>query len=87
MTLKLVLDSGANKYYIYNKDWFLNYKIISNKNIKITNNETFPVISQKNIPIKINNNNLYIETIIKNIFYISKFNINLINSKELINKN
>jgi hypothetical protein len=45
------------------------------------------VIGQGDISIKINNNNLYIETIIKNVFYISKFNTNLINSKELINKN
>jgi hypothetical protein len=45
------------------------------------------VIGQKDIPVKINNNNSYIETIIKNVFYIPKFNTNLISSKELINKN
>jgi hypothetical protein len=86
VTPKLVLDSGVSEYYTYNKDWFLNYKTVSNKSIKIVNSEVLPVIGQGDIPIKINNNNSYIEAIIKDVFYIPKFNTNLISSKELTNK-
>jgi hypothetical protein len=40
----MVLDSGANEHYTYNKNWLLNIKPIINKNIKITNGQTFPIL-------------------------------------------
>jgi hypothetical protein len=86
VTPKLILDSGTSEHYIYNKDWLLNYKTVFNKNIKIANGEVFPMIGQRDIPVKINSNNSYTEAIIKDVFYIPKLNTNLISSKKLTNK-
>jgi hypothetical protein len=87
MTPELILDFGASKYYIYNRDWFLNYNKISNKNIKTTSGYMFLVINQGDVFIKITNNSFYIDMIIKKVFYIPNLKTILISSKELINKN
>jgi hypothetical protein len=77
------LDSGVNEYYIYDKNWLLNIKLIINKNIKITSGQIFPVLAQGNLPVLTPDRN---NIIIKNIFYVPYLKFILINSKELANK-
>jgi hypothetical protein len=86
MTLELILDSRASEYYTYNRDWFLNYNKISNKNIKTASGHALPVIGQGDVPIKITNNSSYTDIIIKGVFYMPGLKATLISSKELTNK-
>ncbi|TVY47171.1 Retrovirus-related Pol polyprotein from transposon TNT 1-94 [Lachnellula cervina] len=79
---QLILDSGASEHYIYNKDWLLDYKSISNKSIRVANSQSLAVLGKGNIPVKANNNKL----IIKDVFYVPDLRANLISTKELINK-
>jgi hypothetical protein len=86
MAPELILDSGTSEYYIYNRNWFSNYKKISNKSIKTASGHMFLVIGQGDIPIKIANYSSYKDMIIKGVFYISGLKTILISSKELTNK-
>jgi hypothetical protein len=55
---ELLLDSGASEYYTFNRDWFINYKTIRNKSIKIADSTVLQIIGQGDIPIKIAHRNL-----------------------------
>ena len=77
-----ILDSGVSKYYISYKNILLDYKLINNKSVIITNKIKLFIKDIKNIPVIINNKTLFI----KNINYIPNIKIILINLKELINK-
>jgi hypothetical protein len=86
MTPELILESGASEYYTYNRDWFLNYNKISNKNIKTASGHVILVIGQGDVPIKIANNSSYTDMVIKGVFYMPGLKVILISSKELTNK-
>ena len=79
---KLILDSGASKYYTPIKEWLIDYKVILNKSIIIANGTKVPVIGVGNIPIIIGNK----DVLIKDVCYIPSLKTTLISSKELTNK-
>ena len=83
---KFILDSGASEHYSFNKDWFINYKPINNKSIKIANGHILQVKGQGDIPIKIKYNNSYKELIITGVYFVPEIKATLLSSKELANK-
>jgi transposase InsO family protein len=83
---ELLLDSGASEHYTFNRDWFINYKTIRNKSIKIADGTVLQIIGQGDIPIKIAHRGSYEHVIIKGVFYVPEIKSTLISSKELTNK-
>ena len=79
---KIVLDSGATEHYTCNKDWLINYKPISNKDIQVANGDKLSIKGIGNIPIIINSK----EILITKVNYIPELQSTLISPKELANK-
>jgi len=77
-----ILDLGVSKYYMPNKKWLINYKIIENKSLIIANSNKLIAKGKENIFIIINNR----EILIKDIYYYSAIETTLISFKELTNK-
>jgi hypothetical protein len=75
----LVYDIKTIKHYCPHKDWFINYRPISNKIICIIFGEKYEVPGQGDIPIKIKNKKL----LIINVFYVSPLKEIFINGREL----
>jgi hypothetical protein len=75
----LIYNIGTIEHYCSHKDWFINYRPISNKIICITSGEKCEIPGQEDIPIKIKDKKL----LIINIFYVSPLREIFINSREL----
>jgi len=68
----IIFDSGTTDYYCFNKDWFINYKILDNKIfISTTIGESCQILGYKDLLILINNNKIFIIY----VYYISKLKI------------
>ena len=79
----IIFDSGIINYYCFNKDWFINYKVLNNKTfINIIIKEPCQILNYGDLFILINNNKIYIIY----IYYIFKLKNILINKYKLFLK-
>ncbi|KAF4615563.1 hypothetical protein G7Y89_g15302 [Cudoniella acicularis] len=76
---KLVLDSGASEHFSPNKDWFLDYKELSDKTITVANKAKVAILGKGSIPLVYKGQ----ELLLKEVYYVPSLATTLISAHAL----
>jgi len=80
---RIIVNSGASEHYSPNKDWFIDYKEVTNKSIIVANGQRIAIRGIGNIPIIAGDNR---ELLITNVNYIPEIKTTLLSPRELAKK-